>query len=130
MEAGEKVCFVVSSEQAVSPESSNVSSTALCCFTLALMPLHSVLAQIFLCSVPLQCINTTLMQTNIQKHLDYISIIYNYSGTKIDWSLQLASYLRTAVLQQRVLCFESTAIITVDCILTTNNDCKAQLQEY
>lgn len=72
----------------------------------------------------------TLMQTKIQKHLNYISIIYNYSGIKIDLRLQLALCLRTAVLQQRLLCFESTAIITVDCVLTTSDDCKAQLQGY
>lgn len=43
-----------------------------------------------------------LMQRNIQKHLDYISIIYNYSGIKIESSLHLASCRSTAVLQRRL----------------------------
>lgn len=84
-----------------------------------LMPFQSVPAQLFLCTALLRCINTPSCKQKIQKHLNYISIIYNYSGIKIDLRLQLASCLRTAVLQQRLLCFESAAIITVDCVLTT-----------
>lgn len=116
--------------RAVSPDSSDVLGTALCCCYNG-SDASSVSSS---SDIPLQCSSAvhkyTLMQTKIQKHLDYISIIYNYSGIKIDLRLQLASCLRTAVLQQRLLCLENTAVITVDCILTTSNDCKAQLQGY
>lgn len=129
MEDAEKVCFVVSSEQAVSPDSSDGLGTASCCCYIgsdaSLVRSSS--------DIPLQCSSAvhkyTLMRT-IHKHLNYISIIYNYSGTKIDLRLQLASCPRTAVLQQRLLCLESTAVITVDCVLTAKDDCEAQLQGY
>lgn len=124
MEDGEKVCFVVSSEHG------SESCTASCCCYIG-SDASSVSSS---SDIPLQCSSAmhkyTLMQTEIQKHLNYISIIYNYSGIKIDLGLQLASCLRTAVLQQRLLCLESTAIITVDCILTTSDDCEVQLQGY
>lgn len=70
------------------------------------------------------------MQTQIQKHLNSIALIYNYSGIKIDVRLQLATCLRTVTLQQRLLCLECTAIITGDSVLTTIDDCKAQPQGY
>lgn len=129
MEDGEKVCFVVSCEQAVSPDSSDVWGTASCCCSIGSDATSARSSS----DIPLQCSSAvhkySLMQT-IQKHLNYISIIYNYSETKIDLRLQLASCLRAALLQQRLLCLESTAIITVDCILTANDDCKAQLRGY
>lgn len=116
--------------RAVSPDSSSVLGTASCCCYNG-SGAGSVSSS---SDIPLQYSSAmhkyTLMQTKIQKHLDYISIIYNYSGIKIDLRLQLASSLRTAVLQQRLLCLENTAIITVDCILTTRDDFKAQLQGY
>lgn len=130
MEDGEKVCFVVSSE------CGGVSWEQQCLSTASRQrhigsDANSVSTN---SDIPLQCSSAmhkyTLMQTEIQKHLNYISIIYNYSGIKIDLRLQLASCLRTAVLQQRPLCFQSTAIITVDCVLTTRDDCKAQIQGY
>lgn len=128
MEDGEKVCFVVSSERGSESWQQWCLTASCCCY------IGSDASSVSSSSdIPLQCSSAmhkyTLMQT-IQQHLDYISIIYNYSGIKIDLRLRLASCLRTAVLQQRLLCLESTAITTVDYFLTTNDDSKVQLQGW